>query len=145
MENPLGAIIQADFLFLAMSFAFPRKERLKSQKQIKEVFLKGKNLNLFPLKIICLKKEEKQLAKLQVAFAVPKRNFKSAVKRNRVKRLLREAYRLHKHTVFNNIEGNYALLFLYLGKEMPAFTEVEKKMVSALNMFAKKISNEKNA
>ncbi|SRX72569.1 Ribonuclease P protein component [Aequorivita antarctica] len=66
------------------------------------------------------------------AFAVPKRNFKSAVDRNRVKRQLREAYRLNKH-ILEEIHGKkFVMLFLFLGKVKPQYAEVEKAMVKLL-------------
>lgn len=82
-------------------------------------------------------------AKFKTGVAVPKKNFKSAVKRNRIKRLLRESYRLNKHLVFNNSEGNFAFLILYLGKEMPNYLGVEKEMQIILKKFLKKIDDAK--
>ena len=66
------------------------------------------------------------------AFAIPKRNFKSAVDRNRLKRQLREAYRLNKH-LLEEINGKkFVMLFLFLGKVKPQYAEVEKAMVKLL-------------
>ena len=66
------------------------------------------------------------------SFAIPKRNFKSAVDRNRVKRQLREAYRLNKH-LLEEINGKkFVMLFLFLGKVKPQYAEVEKAMVKLL-------------
>ena len=91
-------------------------------------------MTVYPLKLIYLEANE-QPSKIQAAVTVPKKNFKSAVARNKIKRLLRESYRLNKAIVFNNTQGEFAFLFLYLGKEIPTFQEVQGKMVSLLKKF----------
>jgi len=126
-----------------MSVKFSRREKLKSKKLIELLFNEGKTLSSFPLKLIYLKLEAPMDAKFKTGVAVPKKNFKSAVKRNRIKRLLRESYRLNKHLVFNNSEGNFAFLILYLGKEMPNYLGVEKEMQIILKKFLKKIDDAK--
>lgn len=131
------------YFCLLMKFTFPKEEKLKHEKQIQEVFTKGSSITVFPLKLLYLKTENKATG-IKVGFSVPKRNFKSAVARNRVKRLLREGYRLNKHSFFNKTEGNYALMFLYLGKEMPSFYVIEKKMQSIFDKFLTREANEKD-
>lgn len=126
-----------------MSVKFPKKEKLKNKKLIEVLFKEGKSLSSFPLKLIYLKVESPMDAKFKTGVAVPKKNFKSAVKRNRIKRLVRESYRLNKHLVFNNSEGNFAFLILYLGKEMPNYLGVEKEMQLILKKFLKKIDDAK--
>jgi len=102
------------------------------------LFLEGKTHSKFPIKVFFLPKEnmETHLA----AFAVPKRNFKSAVDRNRIKRQLREAYRGNKQ-LLDEIHGKkFVMLFLYLGKVKPQYAELEKVMVKLL----KKLADENN-
>jgi len=118
-----------------MPYKFPKKEKLKSRKLFDSLFAEGRSISVFPIKLIYLPSELPEDVKIQAGFAVPKKNFKSAVKRNRIKRLLREAYRLNKQAVFNNSEGEFAFLFLYLGKEMPSFSDVEKNMKKILQKF----------
>lgn len=125
-----------------MSSKFPKKEKLKSEILIRRVFEDGKSISSYPLKLIYLPINGHSEAKIQCGVTAPKRNFKSAVKRNRIKRLLRESYRLNKEKIFNNIEGSFAFLFLYLGKEMPEYEDVEKHMKIILKQFLIKVSNE---
>lgn len=121
-----------------MDFSYPKKEKLKSRKLIDRLFAEGKSVSNYPIKLIYLKSEFAEDVKIQAGVAVPKKNFKSAVKRNRIKRLLREAYRLNKHPVFNNSQDTFAFLFLYLGKEMPSFVEIEQNMKRVLAKFLEK-------
>jgi len=125
-----------------MSSKFPKKEKLKSEILIRSIFEEGKSITSYPLKLIYLEIKDPTRAKIQCGVTVPKRNFKSAVKRNRIKRLLRESYRLNKEQIFNNIEGSFAFLFLYIGKEIPGYEEVEKHMRVILQKFLKKVTNE---
>lgn len=121
-----------------MDFRFPKKEKLKSAKTIENLFLEGKTHSKFPIKVFYVSEENGENS--QAAFAVPKRNFKSAVDRNRVKRQLREAYRLNKQ-ILDEIHGKkFVMLFLYLGKVKPQYAELEKAMVKLL----KKVCDEDN-
>ena len=121
--------------------SFPKKEKLKRKKQIEALFANGRSVTCYPLKLLYLKTcfEDGAIAKTMVV--VPKKTIRSAVKRNRIKRLLREAYRLNRQDTFNNIEGNFALAILYLGKEMPDYAFIEKGMTGLLEKFLKKQSN----
>ncbi|WP_339664959.1 ribonuclease P protein component, partial [Maribacter arcticus] len=98
-----------------MDVSFGKKEKLKSKKLFTQLFEEGKGVSVYPLKLIYICTEKKE-APIQTGVTVSKRNFKSAVKRNRIKRLLRESYRLNKALIFNNTDANFAFLFLYLGK-----------------------------
>ncbi|WP_373518671.1 ribonuclease P protein component [Pricia sp.] len=122
-----------------MDTTYPKKEKLKSRKLIDQLFAQGKSASNYPIKLIYLDTELPKGVKIQAGVAVPKKNFKSAVKRNRIKRLLREAYRLNKHQVFNNSEATFTFLFLYLGREMPTYLEIEKAMNGVLALFSKRI------
>ena len=113
-----------------MNQNFPKSEKLKSSKTIENLFLEGKTLSKFPIKIFFLPKEN--IESNLVSFAVPKRNFKLAVDRNRVKRQIREAYRLNKQ-MLDEIHGKkFVMLFLFLGKVKPQYAELENAMVKLL-------------
>ena len=120
-----------------MSFSFGKAEKLKSKKLIGQLFEEGKSITVFPLKLIYLPINSDQKVKIKTAVSVPKKNFKSAVHRNRIKRLMRESYRLNKHLIFNNIEGNFAFLILYLGKELPQYRDVEASLQSIIGKLVK--------
>ena len=124
------------------NFTYSRAEKLKSQKLFEKLFAEGKSVANFPLRLIYVQAEFKDSVQIKAGVTVSKRNFKSAVKRNRIKRVLREAYRLNKSIVFNNSKGNYALLILYLGKEMPDSQDIHQKMTGLLEKFIKKIATD---
>ncbi len=113
-----------------MNQKFPKEERLKCSKTIENLFLEGKTYSRFPVKVFFLPKEgiKTHLA----AFAVPKRNFKSAVDRNRIKRQLRDVYRLNKNILPDGEKQPYIMLFLFLGKVKPKYRELERSMIGLL-------------
>ena len=105
-------------------FGFGRKEKLKSRKQIEELFLNGKNFSIFPLRVTYqfLPAEESMV---QVGVTARKKYFKKAVDRNRVKRLIREAYRLQKNDlkeILHQKSLRLNIFFTYNGKELPDLT-----------------------
>lgn len=122
-----------------MNFSFGKKEKLKSKKLIDQLFKEGQSVSAYPLRMVFLETsfEEDLIAKTGVS--VSKRYFKNAVDRNRIKRLIREAYRLNKPHFFNKITTQYALMILYIGKEKPSFKQVETKMKVLFDKFSNKI------
>lgn len=99
-----------------MEESFPKKNKLKSRKLITQLFSEGKSVNIYPLKLVYILLPQQQDAILKVGVSVPKRNFKRAVDRNYLKRLLREAFRKNKYLVTSNLKHSYAFMFLYIGK-----------------------------
>ncbi|WP_242092502.1 ribonuclease P protein component [Aestuariivivens sediminicola] len=118
-----------------MTNTFPKKERLKSKKLIEALFSEGQSVSAYPLRLVYLETTLKTDVHAQTGVSVSKKHFKRAVDRNRIKRLMREAYRLKKGAFFNNITTQYALMILYIGKKMPTYTEVESKMNQLLAKF----------
>lgn len=117
-----------------MDASYPKVEKLKSRKLITQLFAEGKTLSVFPIKLIYLNVDDQEV-QIKAGVSVPKKNFKSAVKRNRIKRLLREAYRLNKAIAGYNTETKFAFLFIYLGKETLPFELVARKMQRLLDKF----------
>ena len=123
-----------------MKFTFNQKEKLKSQKLIELLFAEGQSVMAYPLRLVYLNMSSSEDVLIKAGVSVSKRQFKKAVDRNRIKRLLREAYRLNKHRYFNNITTPYAFMILYIGKEKPTFSEVEIKMNQLFEKFLSKVS-----
>ncbi len=114
----------------AMPFRFPKNEKLKSRKTIQALFSEGTRVNHYPLRMIYLSMEG--LENNKAGFSVPKKTFGKAVDRNRLKRLMREAFRLHKNTLKPNNGDHFAFLFLYIGKESCDYKSVENAMATLL-------------
>lgn len=72
-----------------MDQSFKKIEKLKSQKLIEKLFSEGKSIAVYPLRLVYLKTSFEDPVKLKVGVSVSKRNFKKAVDRNRMKRLMR--------------------------------------------------------
>ena len=124
-----------------MRYTYNKDEKLKSQKAIEQLFAEGKSVLAYPLRMVYLNNQ----SQLKVGVSVSKRNFKLAVHRNRVKRLLREGYRLNKNLLIDNKLDHYTLMILYISKEMPDFKTIDKKMKALLTKFNDQVSNiEKN-
>ncbi|MCD2258288.1 ribonuclease P protein component [Psychroserpens luteolus] len=126
-----------------MSFSYPKKEKLKSKKLIEQLFSEGKSISTYPLRLVYLETTfDEEAIQFKTGVSVSKRHFKNAVDRNRIKRLLREAYRLNKAEYFNNILSSYALMILYIGKDGTDFDSIETKMKELLDAFSKKVSQQ---
>lgn len=123
-----------------MKFTFNQKEKLKSQKLIELLFAEGQSVMAYPLRLVYLNMSSSEDVLIKAGVSVSKRQFKKAVDRNRIKRLLREAYRLNKHRYFNNITTPYAFMILYIGKEKPTLPEIETKMNQLFEKFLSKVS-----
>lgn len=117
-----------------MRFTLGKEEKLKSRKLIERLFIEGDSIKEFPLRMKFLQIENADFP-IKVAFSVPKKNIKLAVDRNRIKRLIRETYRLNKHILFNNVDGNYVIMIIYTDKVEWKYEELEKKMIGILNKF----------
>lgn len=123
-------------------YHFKKKDKLKSRKAIELLFAKGKSFSGFPFRVVWLPQNDK--FSLQAGVGVSNRHFKKAVDRNRIKRLMREAYRLQKNELEQHLKETgrtLSVFFLYQGKELPAYPEVFEKIGTILKRLIK-LSNE---
>lgn len=116
-------------------FSYSKEEKLKSRTQLEAIFASGKSFSVFPVKVFFIETDAPQKASVKAGVGVSAKYFKKAVQRNRIKRLLREAYRLEKKQLSEQLteqQKQIAVFFLYIDKEMPAFEVVKEKMKDCL-------------
>lgn len=124
-------------------FALRKEERLSGRKLFSELFSKGRSFSLSPFRITwMLIPDTNPSFPVQAAFVVPKRNFKKATTRNRIRRRMKEAYRLHKSGfIKNQDEKGFQVIFtfFYSAKEESPYAEIENKLIVTLQRLAKEI------
>lgn len=115
---------------------FSKHERLRGRLRVQEVATTGRSVHEPPFKLVGKLMALPTDAPAQIAFAVPKRNLPLAVHRNRVKRLLREAYRINKHRWYEKLQASgkqCAWLIVFQGKAPVTLAETELKISRALD------------
>ena len=115
-----------------MGFRFPKQNKLCGQMRIAQLYKEGKRFTAWPLRVTYRKlTNEDGVSNLptQILVWAPKSLFKRAVKRNHLRRLMREAYRLHQDLLG---EKQYQIAFNYMDKEEQSFAVIEKAICKAL-------------
>lgn len=118
-----------------------RSEKLKSRKIIEGLFTKGESLFLHPFKLLYQIVSLDTKFPAQIAVSVPKRNFKKAADRNKVKRLIREAYRLNKAELYNFLTASNqqcAFIVVYCDDKILTYHEIEVKIKKLIQRFINK-------
>ena len=118
-----------------MKHTLGKLERLKSRKLIGKLYAEGNSVKAFPLRMMYLQTAHTSNFPAQVGVSVAKRNFKKAPDRNRLKRLMRETYRLQKEIVYDNLTDPYVFMISYIGREEQPYDELLIKMNKLLNLF----------
>ncbi|MDR0430009.1 MAG: ribonuclease P protein component [Tannerellaceae bacterium] len=122
-------------------YTFSKEERLSWKRHIDLLFEKGLSFVAFPLRVVYLPLEEKADTPVSILISVSKKKFKRAVKRNLIKRQIRETYRTQKYGLTDSLvekEKSMFVAFLYLDKEIHSFSAMEKAMGKALKILHKK-------
>lgn len=113
------------------NFKYPQNEKLKKKDEITFLFEKGKWKNSGNLRIILLKNHPDVLTEnVKLGVSVSKRYFKKAVHRNRIKRLLRECYRLNKDLFKESFGEKTTAMLFWVSPELPKkFQDVEEQFI----------------
>jgi ribonuclease P protein component len=151
-------------LSVSKQFTLGKTERLKSRKQIEQLFNVGKNFGVNPFRVYFMvnspryetggdpmaigRSMTRNRDLLQFGVGVSSRNFKRAVDRNRIKRLTREAWRLQKDELLEKLKGgnkHLNIFFIYTSKELPDFVTVKDKVAVALKKLIDKLNENDSA
>ena len=131
-------------------FTYQKKDKLKSRKQTQHLFSTGQAINVFPIRLIYTIEpiassldNISSTSLLQAGVGAPSRTFRKAVQRNRVKRLLREAYRLEKPNFITQATFDHKrvnLFFLYTDANVLTQVEIQAKVKEALAILVTKLN-----
>jgi len=120
-----------------------KRERMVSRKLIETLFGGGSlSMAAFPLRVVFMKKGRTEYdSPIEILISVPKKRFKHAVDRNRVKRQVREAYRHHKQQLYDALPADQQLLlaFVWLSDQHISTKEVEKRVCNLLQRMPEKL------
>ena len=134
------------FKLLTNKFTYQKKDKLKSRKQMQFLFSKGTAITIHPIRLLyTIEKEEAGIFSnglLQAGVGAPSRQFRKAVQRNKVKRLLREGYRLEKPNFTNSISitnTRLNLFFLYVDANVQTQQEIQATIKLLLQKLSDKL------
>ena len=116
-----------------MNQTLNRSSSLKSRSVIKAIFENKKGFIQYPIRVSYI--EQEASVPLKLVFSAPKRNFKKAVDRNRLKRMMREAYRTNQDLLTSSLvneQKSLAVYIGYIGKEFFAYSIIEEKIKLSL-------------
>lgn len=121
--------------------SFNKEERLCSKKMIETLFQSGASILGFPIRMQYLLIDSDDGDKAKILFSVPKKRFKRAVKRNLIRRRMREAYRLNKHLLYPTVPEGKQLIcaFIYIDNAIQSYDCILKGALKAFERFSSKI------
>ncbi len=121
-------------------FSFKKAEKLCSQKAIERLFSEGRSFAKYPLRLVWLPVEavEGAVYPVQTAMSVPRKKFKRAVARNRIRRLMREAFRMNKHRLYRELDiekEQYVFMLIYTAVEELPLSQIEESVQNIIRRF----------
>ena len=122
---------------------FPKKEHLCGDINITRLHELGNAFMSFPFRVVYRMADDKESVPVRVMVSVPKKRFKHAVDRNRIKRLTREVYRLNKQEIIDYALGQNLKLYIsfqYVSNEVEKYELLERKMKNALRKLIQNLS-----
>lgn len=137
------------FIFIAYKFilsgknTYSKEERLKSSIRINQVYTQGESGFCHPFKYYFIHQPSSPEVSgiLKTCFSIPKRKFKKAVDRNRIKRLCKESFRLNKSIYYQNCQNiDCDVYLIFIGKDIPDYVSMEKGMKNFLEKLSKHLS-----
>jgi ribonuclease P protein component len=120
-------------------YTFKKEERIYIQKEIDLLFEKGLSFVVHPLRVVYVEKQPVSNVEAAILVSVPKKKFKRAVKRNRIKRLIREAYRLNKQILRQKLleKGKRLLIgFIFIENKLSDWETIELAVKKSLTKLA---------
>jgi ribonuclease P protein component len=124
---------------MSRQYTFSKEERLCSKKAIDRLFEDGFSFFSHPFTVVWQPYQASSSLPARTGISVPKKNFKKAVDRNRIKRVTREAWRHQKKTLYNILEQHnmrIVIMLIYNGRELPSPDEMNKNIKKLINRLA---------
>ena len=121
---------------MAIRYTFCKDERLKREQHIQTLFRTGKAFSVFPVRLVwLLQAKDNDKYPARTGFSVPKKKFRHATDRNRVKRLLREVWRTNKHEIYEAVPQaqQLHLFIIFTDITLPDLPKVSNALIKAID------------